>query len=212
MHTELNYNTVLQHEWPGARQSCTLSPPPPPTSTSQQQAAVHPPHLTATLPICEPVHPPPPATLLQVSPLAIEVSVSLSVHHDAVRGVRWLGTSPRLVSFTSEKSSGPQGAGYYNGLMLTDVRSRRRCGGEGGLRWPPRQVEGRGGAGGGRGHTDDHRSTSLLTCLVISAVCYCLACCHPGTLAPQHPRTRRFACPCLLVLMLLPLLLPAPPY
>lgn len=37
-----------------------------------------------------------------------------------VRGVRWLGTSSRIVTFSSEK----QGDGFRNSLLLTDVRSR----------------------------------------------------------------------------------------
>ena len=37
-----------------------------------------------------------------------------------VRGVRWLGTTSRIVTFSSEK----QGDGFRNSLLLTDVRSR----------------------------------------------------------------------------------------
>lgn len=37
-----------------------------------------------------------------------------------VRGVRWLGTSTRLVTFSSEKA----GDGFRNSLLVTDVRSR----------------------------------------------------------------------------------------
>ena len=42
------------------------------------------------------------------------------VHKDVVRGVRWLGPSSLLASFSSEKSGG----GYCNRLLLTDVRTR----------------------------------------------------------------------------------------
>jgi hypothetical protein len=42
------------------------------------------------------------------------------VHKDVVRGVRWLGTSPLMASFSSEKIAN----GYCNSLMLTDVRTR----------------------------------------------------------------------------------------
>lgn len=41
-------------------------------------------------------------------------------HRDLVRGVRWLGASCRVASFSSEKS----GAGFRNLLLLTDVRNR----------------------------------------------------------------------------------------
>lgn len=37
-----------------------------------------------------------------------------------VRGVRWLGPSARVVSFSSEKTQ----HGYRNTLLITDVRSR----------------------------------------------------------------------------------------
>ena len=42
------------------------------------------------------------------------------MHKDVVRGVRWLGPSSLLASFSSEKSSGA----YCNRLVLTDVRTR----------------------------------------------------------------------------------------
>jgi len=42
------------------------------------------------------------------------------VHKDVVRGVRWLGPSSLLASFSSEKAAG----GYCNRLLLTDVRTR----------------------------------------------------------------------------------------
>jgi hypothetical protein len=41
-------------------------------------------------------------------------------HKEMVRGVRWLGTSSRIVSFSSEKAAG----GWRNSLLLTDVRNR----------------------------------------------------------------------------------------
>ncbi|BDA45713.1 probable WD repeat-containing protein 11 at C-terminar half [Coccomyxa sp. Obi] len=55
-----------------------------------------------------------------VSPLMGTVSVSLGAHKDVVRGVRWLGPSARVVSFSSEKTQ----HGYRNTLLITDVRSR----------------------------------------------------------------------------------------
>ncbi|KAF5836106.1 hypothetical protein DUNSADRAFT_6477 [Dunaliella salina] len=81
----------------------------------------------------------------QASPLAAEVAVSLNVHrHAVVRGVRWLGSTPRLVSFTVERvqvSAQQAGAAlaaqeaegahppgltaWRNVLAITDVRSRR---------------------------------------------------------------------------------------
>ena len=42
------------------------------------------------------------------------------VHKDVVRGVRWLGPSTLLASFSSEKTGG----GYCNRLSLTDIRTR----------------------------------------------------------------------------------------
>jgi hypothetical protein len=41
-------------------------------------------------------------------------------HKDSVRGVRWLGTSARLVTFSSERV----GDGWRNSLLLTDIRNR----------------------------------------------------------------------------------------
>lgn len=58
-----------------------------------------------------------------VTPLAVEVAGCHAAHKDAVRGVRWLGGSPLLVSFSSEKSSS---GGWRNSLLLTDVRTGRR--------------------------------------------------------------------------------------
>jgi hypothetical protein len=53
--------------------------------------------------------------ILQASPLAAEVAVSLNVHRSAVvRGVRWLGASHRLVSFTVERVQ----VGFGMGCML----------------------------------------------------------------------------------------------
>lgn len=46
--------------------------------------------------------------------------VGPGAHRDMVRGVRWLGDSPRVVTFSSEKVSG----GFCNTLLLTDVRAR----------------------------------------------------------------------------------------
>ena len=42
------------------------------------------------------------------------------MHRELVRGVRWLGTSPLLVTFSSEKA----GDGFRNSLRLTSVRGR----------------------------------------------------------------------------------------
>ncbi|KAK9863395.1 hypothetical protein WJX84_011255 [Apatococcus fuscideae] len=53
-------------------------------------------------------------------PLQGTICVSLGAHRDAVRGVRWLGTSPRIISFSSEKTS----HGFRNSLVLTDIRNR----------------------------------------------------------------------------------------
>ena len=47
--------------------------------------------------------------------------LAAGAHRDIVRGVRWLGSSARLVTFSSEKA-GP--AGHRNTLLLTDVRAR----------------------------------------------------------------------------------------
>jgi hypothetical protein len=58
-----------------------------------------------------------------VNALAVDVASSHAVHKDAVRGVRWLGSAPLLVSFSSEKSSS---GGWRNSLLLTDVRTGRR--------------------------------------------------------------------------------------
>ncbi len=58
-----------------------------------------------------------------INPFGLEVACSLSVHKDAVRGVRWLGTSPRFASFSSEKAGH---GGFRNSLAITDIRSRRR--------------------------------------------------------------------------------------
>lgn len=59
-----------------------------------------------------------------INPLAIEVSMSHAVHKDVVRGVRWIGNCSQLVSFSSEKTS--SGA-WKNSLVITDVRTGRRC-------------------------------------------------------------------------------------
>lgn len=41
-------------------------------------------------------------------------------HRDVVRGVRWLGPTSRIVSFSSEKAA----HGFRNTLLLTDIRNR----------------------------------------------------------------------------------------
>ncbi|GLI63490.1 hypothetical protein VaNZ11_006472, partial [Volvox africanus] len=78
-----------------------------------------------------------------VSPLALHVSSSLLVHKDApVRGVRWLGASPRLVTFSSEKGGTHDKAQWNNHLNITDVRSGRTV-------QLPRWEYGNGPGGGG---------------------------------------------------------------
>jgi hypothetical protein len=70
-----------------------------------------------------------------VNPLAVEVVSCQAVHREAVRGLRWLGCSPLLVSFSSERGSGGSGSGgWRNRCAVTDVRTGRRCGGAG---WKP---------------------------------------------------------------------------
>ncbi len=46
--------------------------------------------------------------------------MSAGAHKDSVRGVRWLGTSARLITFASERV----GDGWRNTLLLTDIRNR----------------------------------------------------------------------------------------
>ncbi|KAA6419923.1 MAG: hypothetical protein FRX49_10113 [Trebouxia sp. A1-2] len=55
-----------------------------------------------------------------LTPLSSAISVSLGAHKDVVRGVRWLGPTARIVSFSSEKAA----HGYRNTLLLTDIRNR----------------------------------------------------------------------------------------
>ncbi|KAL3161421.1 hypothetical protein ABBQ32_010311 [Trebouxia sp. C0010 RCD-2024] len=55
-----------------------------------------------------------------LTPLSSTISVSLGAHKDVVRGVRWLGPTARIVSFSSEKTA----HGYRNTLLLTDIRNR----------------------------------------------------------------------------------------
>lgn len=57
-----------------------------------------------------------------INAFAPEVVLSLCVHKDTVRGVRWLGQSTRLVSFSSEKTQ----HAYRNSLFVSDIRTRRR--------------------------------------------------------------------------------------
>ena len=58
------------------------------------------------------------------SPSAQTLSVlaAAGCHKDAVRGVRWLGPTTRLVSFSSERVQ--HGQATRNALVLTDARSR----------------------------------------------------------------------------------------
>lgn len=58
----------------------------------------------------------------QAAPLSVETSLSLVVHKDSVvRGVRWLGTSPRVVTFSSERvnTTGAGDAGCDNALVFS---------------------------------------------------------------------------------------------
>ena len=43
-------------------------------------------------------------------------------HRDAVRGVRWLGPTARIASFSSDRVQ--HGQAFRNALVITDVRSR----------------------------------------------------------------------------------------
>eukprot|EP00878_Enallax_costatus_P028496 GHUV01030783.1.p1 GENE.GHUV01030783.1~~GHUV01030783.1.p1 ORF type:complete len:625 (+),score=177.47 GHUV01030783.1:478-2352(+) len=54
------------------------------------------------------------------NPVSVEVCMSHAVHKDVVRGVRWLGNTSRVVSFSSERIS--NGA-WRNSLVVTDVRT-----------------------------------------------------------------------------------------
>ncbi|KAG2490001.1 hypothetical protein HYH03_011468 [Edaphochlamys debaryana] len=57
-----------------------------------------------------------------VSPLSLHVTSSFHAHRDVpVRGIRWLGASPRLASFSAEKGA----HGWANTLLITDIRSGR---------------------------------------------------------------------------------------
>ena len=47
-------------------------------------------------------------------------TADVGAHKDVVRGVRWLGPTARIVSFSSEKAA----HGYRNTLLLTDIRNR----------------------------------------------------------------------------------------
>ena len=53
-------------------------------------------------------------------PLASTWWVLTGAHRDVVRGVRWLGSTSRIASFSSEKTAN----GFHNTLLLTDVRNR----------------------------------------------------------------------------------------
>ena len=60
-------------------------------------------------------------------------NVNAGAHKDIVRGVRWLGPTARIVSFSSERL--PNSAAFRNTLLLSDARSRaslplREVGGE----------------------------------------------------------------------------------
>ncbi len=86
---------------------------------------------------------------VQVTPLACQVQLVLSPHKEGglVRGLRWLGQTPRLLTFTSDRASsaasgsgggsggggggggggagaGP-GGGWRNQVAITDLRTRR---------------------------------------------------------------------------------------
>ena len=59
----------------------------------------------------------------RLAPLHGAVSATLAAHASPVLGVRWLGATPRVVSFSTEKLAGAAG-GYRNTLLITDMRSR----------------------------------------------------------------------------------------
>ncbi|KAK9867753.1 hypothetical protein WJX84_002654 [Apatococcus fuscideae] len=73
------------------------------------------PHSVTTFSAC----PMPIAAGLGIETEAVAVIAAVLIG-DAVRGVRWLGTSPRIISFSSEKTS----HGFRNSLVLTDIRNR----------------------------------------------------------------------------------------
>jgi hypothetical protein len=72
---------------------------------------------------CTPLFLLPHPGFLQVTPLSLHINASLAAHSrdTIVRGVRWLGVSPRIATFTSEKAP----HGFHNLLVVTDVRSGR---------------------------------------------------------------------------------------
>ena len=133
---------------------CPFTAPPPPTHThthhhhhhmhaySRQSSGSH--ALTHALSLSLS------RTHTQATPLSLELSLSLSVHRGTtVRGVRWLGPTPRVVTFSTERvtkpaqnsvtsaaaslatalSGGVGGGGgggtFRNVVAVTDVRSRK---------------------------------------------------------------------------------------
>lgn len=54
-----------------------------------------------------------------VTAVSLEVIKSFGVHKERSRSVRWLGCSPLVVSFCTEKTD----HGWKNSLMITDVRT-----------------------------------------------------------------------------------------
>lgn len=54
-----------------------------------------------------------------VTAVSLQVVKSFSIHKERSRSVRWLGCTPLVVSFCTEKT----GHGWKNSLMITDVRT-----------------------------------------------------------------------------------------
>jgi hypothetical protein len=115
---------------------------------------------------------PPHHTRSQAAPLSIEVAASLQIHRDRkIKGVRWLGNTPRLVTFSSEPVAAPgsgsmgavaaaaasagggqAGSLHRNIMAITDITTRRTTT----FRWA-------------------HRSTVSLVCTVLP---FLAACCE----------------------------------
>lgn len=52
----------------------------------------------------------------------LSTNACAGAHKDVVRGVRWLGATARIVSFSSERL--PNSTSFRNTLLLSDARSR----------------------------------------------------------------------------------------
>jgi hypothetical protein len=57
----------------------------------------------------------------RLAPFRLATSASVAAHTGAVRGVRWLGAAPRVVSFSSDRAPGGANA-YANAVLLTGER------------------------------------------------------------------------------------------